>query len=472
MKVLRSHKKITPHGGIVPILQQLKRCRIPQTIRKTLGTRKAQSKYGYEDIFIAWVLTALCGGTRLDHITKLKKKLAILPDLKIPSHDTLGRVMKALATENSFKENVKGRGAKLGIHLNQFNENELMNRMLIKVSKQIGALEEGKAYTLHIDATFIETNCVTAQFENGAKKYGFYPMICLIDDMPVYISMRNGNINASFQLKECLEQCINALAENNIRVNKVISDSAGYSKAVIDMLYEKGIKFNIHMPMNSFFKTMLRGIDNCDNWEKISLKGPTHIRECEVGEINYTMLGSPNESRIIIARTLNKKAKEQEESEDDREWRKRIEQQMNELSKRNLLKSNNRGYQLGEWKEYKKYKVKLIITSDRAKTPEELILEYNKRGNAERQFDAMKNDFGWRLPPFMKMNENTVFMIAAALANNIFRGIVRTFKKDIPQLRLNARLREFIFTFIDVVCAYVNGKYEFYNTDIAFEKIV
>ncbi|MDP1746049.1 MAG: transposase [Bacteroidota bacterium] len=472
MKAIRSNRNVSPHGGIVPILKKIKEFGIPQVIRGCLGKRVAQSTYSYEDILIAWVLTSLCGGTRLDHITKMKKKLSIIPGLKLPSHDTLGRGMKKLATEVVMKESVKGRGSNLGIHVNHYNDNGKMNNLLIKASKRIGALQEGRLYTLHIDATFIETNCVTSNCNNEGKKYGFYPMICLIDNMPVYISMRNGDSNAEFQIKECLEQCLNLLAENKIRVHNVISDSAGYNKSLIDMLHSRGVKFNIHMPFNTMFKTMLNQIDNCDNWKKVELKTAYNIRECEIGEIKYKMHESQNVNRIIVARIPNKNTIKSFESIEEKERRKMIEIKMKGLSDRKLLKGEGRAYKLGKWKPYKKYNLKLIITNDWKKTPEELIVEYNKRGDAERQFDAMKNDFGWRFPPFMNMNENTVFMIAAALANNVLRGILNVFKKKLPELRLNTRLRDFQFIFIDVACEYINNTFIFYNTDMAYEKIM
>ena len=81
------------------------------------------------------------------------------------------------------------------------------------------------------------------------------------------------------------------------------------------------------------------------------------------------------------------------------------------------------------WKEIDGYYYKFFITNYFKKSSEELIIEYNKRGNSERKFSFIKNDFGWRLPPFMHMNENTVFMIASALANNVFRGMVVLFRK-------------------------------------------
>jgi hypothetical protein len=105
------------------------------------------------------------------------------------------------------------------------------------------------------------------------------------------------------------------------------------------------------------------------------------------------------------------------------------------------------------------------------KDPKELLLEYNKRGGSERNFDYIKNDFAWRWPPFMHINQNTVFLIAAAMANNLFRGAINLFKSVVPQLRVNMRFRTFKYIFIDVACELINGIYEFDNTKVPFEKI-
>ncbi|MFI5142040.1 MAG: hypothetical protein ACHQII_06755, partial [Bacteroidia bacterium] len=115
---------------------------------------------------------------------------------------------------------------------------------------------------------------------------------------------------------------------------------------------------------------------------------------------------------------------------------------------------------------------KFFVTNDFKKSAEEIVNEYNKRGDAERKFSYMKNEFGWRLPPFQWMNENNVFLIAASLANNIFVGMRNMFKKVIPQIGLKSRLKDFQFVFMDVACAYINKTYIFYNTDIEYEKLM
>lgn len=481
LRVARAEKNISPCGGLLPVLKKIEECNLPQVIRKCLGKRKAQSTYGYEDVFIAWVLTSLRGGMRLDHITKFRKDFKFISGLKLPSHDTLGRVMKKLSTENSTSRTVS-RNAKAKISYTSYNDNVQLNRMLIKATKAMGWLQQGPLYTLDIDATFIETECLESNFSyddldanlevNNNVKRGFYPMVCLIGDCPVYISMRGALSSPEFQIKECLEQCLNILAENGIRIGKVVSDAAGYNKALMDMLDERGIKYNIHGRFSTNYKTMIKQIESYDKWDKVELKTINNCIQCEVADIPYLMTGADTPRRLIVARVPTRETRLLLESPEEKERRERMEKKMEQLERKKLLKQKSQSYLLGEWKEHNGYLYKLIISNDYKKTPQELLLEYNKRGNSENKFKFMKEDFGWRLPPFMKMNQNTVFMIAAALANNVFRSVVKSFKKKIPQLRLNARLLDFQLTFISVVCEFIVDTYYFYNTDIEYEKIM
>ncbi|MGQ0828920.1 MAG: transposase [Bacteroidota bacterium] len=482
MSARRSNMKISPFGGAVPILKKIKDFGIPQLIRSTLGTRKKQAQYGYEDGLIAWVLTSLCGGTRLDHVTKLKKKLSIIPGLKLPSHDTLGRVMKKLATATVAASTVSSK-KKVRVTHADYNDNIPMNRMLIKATKRAGALKEGPAYTLDIDATFIATECRGAirKLDSTGKiegaKIGFNPMVCLIGDLPVFISMRNGNAAPSFQIKQCLENCLNLLEESKIRIGRVISDAAGYNKEVFEMLDAKGIKFNVRFPFQRKMETFKVELKKCNTWRKTQIETANFFWDCEIADIPYKMFDLPVEKRVsktwrVVAMRIP--TSQTQKKIDTGEWERKnsINEKMKNLSAKKMLKEPGKTYKDIHWKEIDGYLYKFFITNDEDKTSEEIILEYNKRGNAERKFSFLKQDFGWRLPPFMNMNENAVFMIAAALANNIFRAMVILFKKDVPQLRLNARLREFQYIFINVSCAYINDQFVFYEEDILYEKLM
>lgn len=464
MRARNSNISISPYGGVLPILKNLKESGIPQLIRSELGKRKEQATYGYDDILIAWTITALCGGKRLEHISRYRKPLEVIRGLKLPSHDTLGRVMKKLATETITKEVISPCRGKYKINNNYVNDNLKMNRMLIKATKRLGALKEGITYTLHIDATFVKTLCVGSNLSPEKITHGFNPMVCSIGDLIVFVSMRNGDSNSKFQIKECLEQCLEILEENNIKIGKVISDGAGYDKAVIDMLDKRGVKFTIHAPTNQNYKKMRKQLDENTNWKQTVIETAWEFKYCEIGEIEYKMVGGVKPYRLIAARmpkdgTGIKKNKS-------------VEKIMTELEKKKKLKSYNDKYPLGKWKILGKHKVKLIITNDYFKSPEEIVKEYNKRGAAEKEFDYMKNDFGWKLPPFQKMNENAVFFIASALANNVMRAMVMKFKKVIPELRLEARLYDFVFSFVIVCVSYINKQYVFYDAQFDYVKLL
>lgn len=482
MKAVRSERNISPHGGAVPILKKIKEFGIPQVIRACLGKRVAQSIFGYEDILIAWVLTSLCGGTRLDHITKMKKKLSIIPGLKLPSHDTLGRGMKKLATETLTACNISSKKTIKVTHAD-YNDNIPMNQMLVKATKRAGALKEGPSYTLDVDATFISTECrgaIRRLDENGKIDYakiGFNPMVCLIGDLPVFISMRNGNAAASFQIKQCLQNCLTLLEESKIKVGRVISDAAGYNKDTFEMLDARGIKFNVRFPFTKKMETFKSQLKKCDNWRKTEIETANFFWDCEIADIPYKMFDLPVERRVsktwrVVAMRIPTDQTLQSINKEEWERKNLVKDELNRLSNKKALKELGKSYTDVHWKEIDGYVYKFFITNDEDKTSEEIVLEYNKRGNAERKFSFMKNDFGWNLPPFMNMNENAVFMIVAALANNVFRAMVMTFKKEIPELRLNARLSEFQFIFIDVACEYINNTFIFYNTDMPYEKIM
>lgn len=475
MKARRSNIKISPHGGAVPILKKIKEFGIPQVIRKCLGERKKQSKYGYEDVFIAWILTALCGGTRIDHISKLKKKLNIIPGLKLPSHDTLGRVMKKLSTKEETKTNTHNASRAT----TTFNENLNLNRMLVKATKRAGAIEENRPYTLHIDATFIPTECRGAIRKKNntdkvdVSKIGFNPLVCLINELPVFISMRDGYAAASFELNNCMQNCLSILEESNIKIGRVISDAAGYNKEMFEALHSKGIKFLVRFPYQSRMETFKSVLNSCQNWRETEIRTANFNWKCEVGDVSYKMFDHYTESHVSSTwRVVAMRVPVECLTEDERIVKKINMEKLGRLAEKSKLKEAGKPYNEGKWSVIGRFKYKFFITNDFTKTCEELIVEYNKRGMAERVFSFMKNEFAWRLPPFMNMNENTVFMIASALANNIFKGMVKLFKKYIPQVKLNTRLKEFQFVFIDVACAYIDKTYIFYNTDIEYEKLM
>ena len=52
-----------------------------------------------------------------------------------------------------------------------------------------------------------------------------------------------------------------------------------------------------------------------------------------------------------------------------------------------------------------------IMTNDFEMTDDQVVCFYNARGGEEKEFDVVKNDFGWNKMPFSKMEQNTAFLL-------------------------------------------------------------
>jgi len=95
------------------------------------------------------------------------------------------------------------------------------------------------------------------------------------------------------------------------------------------------------------------------------------------------------------------------------------------------------------------------MTNNRELSDLEIIEFYNKRGDSERLFDEMNNDFLWKKMPFSFMNENTVFLIMMAICRNLFHFLTDTISKKIDFVKPNFRLKKFIFRFIVVPAKWI-----------------
>lgn len=452
MRAIRSNKKITPFGGAIPVLKQIHAFRMRELIEECLGKRVKQAQYGYDDAIIAWMLTNLCGGFRLDHITKLQKSLNIIPGLKLPSHDTLGRVMKSLATDvlveeevhrskNSYKDALRKKAKTyVRITTRETDDNDAMNKLLAKVTCSIGLLNTKDKYDVDMDATTIATEAREAK--KSYKKFrGFAPMVACIGNLPVFIEMRNGNVAPQARMLQSVQKCVEGLKSNGISVGRIRMDKGGYHGKTFDYLHEQGIQFVVGARSSQKMKQMFSGHNS---WKPEIIKTTLYDWECESAEFEWGFTGTNYKYRLVVLRM-------------DR--------------KREGMKYGRYGKTPRAWTYGGQYAYKMIITNDLTSSAKELFEFYNQRGTSEKNFDALKNDFGWKLPPFCKMNENTVFLCIAALTNNVYHALLKKLSGKIKQVKTSFRLREFIFIFMSVACARMKKHYVFYDTKIAYEKI-
>jgi hypothetical protein len=101
-----------------------------------------------------------------------------------------------------------------------------------------------------------------------------------------------------------------------------------------------------------------------------------------------------------------------------------------------------------------------IITLDKEMTSEQVYHFYNQRGTSEKEFDVLKNDFGWQKLPSSRIESNTVYLIMTAMCRNIYDYIINLFSKRFKNLQPHFRIKKFIFRFISIPAKWIkSGRY-------------
>lgn len=436
MKAIISKVPSYQCGGVIPILNRLNELQIPELIGSCLGKRVKQAKYSYDDALISWMMTMFCHGFRISNIKNTEKDLSVIHELNIPSHDTIGRLMKGLATETEKHVYKNKKNPKEPEKTYWINENDKLNNLLLLCTKKMGLLSEGKPYILDIDATVIESEVHDANMTY--KRFtGFTPMVCMIGNLPVYISMRSGNANPHYEKLDCLMKCLALLKEHNIKIETVRIDGAGYKGDILECLNNLGYKFIIganwsHRTLN-FFKE--------SDWETKTFETSTHIWDgSQLASTNFSMANSKDVYNMCGIR----------------------------------IKDDNRSGKNSPTKWHLKdgYYYKFVITNTKDTSAFDTFKAYHERGTIEKNFDALKNDFGWRILPFSKLNHNLVYMIITALANNLFQGLLSYFSKKLKGVLPTIRLTSFRNLFIKVVFSIINDMIVFQSENIVFAELI
>ena len=99
-KVAIKSEKLTPFGGIFPIMEQFSSL-LSSTIDSTLGLRCKLYGYQYSEIIRTLLCVYFCGGSCVEDVTThLMSHLSLHPTLRTCSADTILRAINELAREN------------------------------------------------------------------------------------------------------------------------------------------------------------------------------------------------------------------------------------------------------------------------------------------------------------------------------------------------------------------------------------
>ncbi len=405
-KITNSAKKVNPFGGIFFVINDLKKKGLSKLIDSHLGKRVKQAKYSYSDIILNWTYCNLCGAERLEDIEKLRESL----DMKLPSHDALGTVMKSFATKTEIITKEKD---------HQFNIHKPLNNLMVDTSLKLGLLNKKERYTLDYDNTIIEAKKYDST-KTYIHSFGYQPGVSFIDKIPVYIEGRNGNSNASYKLTETIQRTMEILDKKGIKIKRFRSDAAASQLKLMRYLEGREIEFFIRYRKSKDLVGLLKYSPL--KWKDMTIGD----RPYQVVSIDSAELERPEHSyRLVVTR----------------------------------------------YKVHGEYSYRGIITNNNEMSDQDVIYFYNKRGAIERNFDDLKNNFNWHRLPFSFLNENTVFMIISAITSIIYQYLIGKFSKKVDFVKVKDRLKNFIFHFIMCSAIQTEGQLQLF-TDRDYSKLI
>ena len=406
MKVQKSYQ-LSAFGGMNFVFNFLDNLQIEPIISKNLPTMPRQSKYSWKDILYSLFSVYMCGGDAVEDIgLHLKNHFKNNPFVKLPSPDTTLTRMKQLATPMRTCQ------TKRGSVNHDYNTNTLLDSLNIKLLKRLGAFN-AKEITLDFDNTIIFSEKEDCKMTYKRNK-GYQPAVCTINENYIlYIENRGGNSDAKSFQGDTINRAFDLLKSSQCtKIDNFRADAASYQFDVINIVEANTSNFYIGC-RNSYVEKYYSQITS---WQLI--KDSTG-QTMEVGEISIT----PFE---VQAKKAGKMPKT---------YRLVVKRKKNKNGQINMITNDA-------------YDYRSIITNNKNFSAVEVAQFYNQRGNMEKQFDILKNDFGWNNMPFSKMNQNTVFLYFTAIFRNLYNNIIRYFSQRVKGLKHYHRVKKFLFRFI------------------------
>lgn len=399
VKVHISNDSVNSFGGLNFVSNEFDALGLPDLITNHLGKRSILARYEFHDIIkVLWMILFAGGDCAEDVQTNLKSELSQVDKLKLCSADSILRLQKLLSGDKEVHLSDAG-------VVNEFSNNDALNRLNMSVLLKTKQLEAGKLYDLDFDNQFIA--CEKYDSKKGYKmKKGYFPGVATIGKHIVYLENRNGNSNVKFKQHDTLLNIYNILKENNIQIDRSRMDCGSFTKEVIKTVEANSNTFYIRARKCDDLTEKIRLVTD---WRKMMIGSC----EVEVSSVIYKPFNEDKEYRYVVSREANKNG------------------QIDVFTQSNFI-------------------YRAIITNDWNTSDEGIISFYNQRGASERIFDEMNNDFGWGNLPFSFLEENTVYMILTAICRNFYLYILEKFSSKLPFIKKTFRLKKFIFRFIIV----------------------
>lgn len=406
MKITTSTATIKSFGGLNFISEEFDKLKIPELIRKHLGTRSVQAEFSFGDVIKnLWAITFAGGDCAEDIHTNLKEELLQIENLNVCSPDTILRVQKQLAFGKEIHISKSN-------SVNEFSNHSRLNALNLDMLIDSTTLKPNQFYDFDFDNQFIA--CEKYDSKKGYKmKFGYFPGVATIGKHIVYFENRNGNSNVKFKQDETLQSAYDLLKSKNIFIDRSRMDCGSFAKKSVNVAKANSKRIYIRAQRCDELYAQLQEVKQ---WEIVRIG----LFDVEVCSIDYAPFGEEEIYRYVVSR------------------------EMNTTGQANVFSNDAFTY-------------RAILTNDKDSSNKEVIEYYNQRGAGERIFDEMNNDFGWKNLPFSFLQENTVYMMLMAMCRNFYLIILEKFSKKVPFVKSNFRLKKFIFRFVVVPFKWIKG---------------
>ena len=307
--------------------------------------------------------------------------------------------MKELKTENTVVKN--------GDVTHTFNRNEKHNGLLQKLAIKTNTLVAGAKNILDYDNVIMENEKADAS-KTYKMTTGYQPGVASIGRQVVFIEGRGGNTPAAYKMDETLATCFGLLKKNGIHIEHFRSDSAAYQQSVVEVAEKNCVNFYIRIDDSQNLRDAIKDIPEVE-WKPIILNN----KKVEVAETPFQPFGAQKTYRAVVKRS------------------KRKDGQCDIFTQSH-------------------YTYYAIMTSNEKPeaTPEWVTRFYNGRGDSERNFDMLNNDFNGGRLPFSFLDANMVYLFAAAMSFTLFEWIKQVFFNKGVIENTVMRCKKFLFDFM------------------------
>ncbi len=429
MKILSS-PHISAFGGLNFVIEELDKQGVGEILEKHLPALPCQSRYSWRDVLYSFWSIFFCGGDCTEDLSEnFKAGLSSMPHMSLPSPDRVLQRMKELGVPKEEMKAVRGKS------IHEFSYNDTLNKLNLRLLKKLGWHDSSNG-VLDYDNTILFTRKADARM-TYKKSTGYCPGVGIMGSTVVYVENRNGNSDAQTLQCQTLQRMFYLLESESVSISAFRADSASYQFDTMTLINKYADKLYIRARMN---ETLAKAISQIDDWEEIHLGEQSVFR----GETQFTPFTN-----------TAAKTKQQELL---RTYRLVVTKLQRSDGQINVFTNEACNYSA-------------IVTSDYAMGRDEVVNFYNQRGKTEREFDVLKNDFGWNNMPFSKLHENTVFLMLTAICRNIYTHIIHSFSSRFTGLRPNFRIKKFIFRFICIPAKWIKrsrGMYLRIYGDIQF----